>query len=71
MKYKYRGVTVFDYDPENKSMTAPDHENTGTGFNFCNFIPEDFKLMSDFFMQAHCHATGTRRTEDLHDTEVD
>lgn len=65
MKYVFRGVIVFIYNPENKTMESPKDN-----FNFCNFIPEDYILISDFFKTAYLHATGQISTEDLKDVEV-
>lgn len=69
MKYIFRGIEVFIYNPETKEMlVGTDHLDNN--FNFCNFIPEDFKLISEFFQKAHEHASGQLKAEDLKDIEV-
>lgn len=70
MKYIFRGVVVFEYDPINKTMNNPPTEHGSNSFNFCSYIPEDYILISDFFKAAHLHATGQIKTEDLEDIEV-
>lgn len=70
MKYIFRGVIVFKYNPDTKEMLNPETESGLNSFNFCGFIPEDFILISDFFKTAHLHATGQIKTEDLKDIEV-
>ena len=71
MKYIFRGITILDYDPATKNMTAPDlKDDIGTAFNFCNYIPEDYFLLSDFFNQVGEHASGLRDEARLKDVEV-
>jgi len=68
MKYIFRGVVVFDYDPKTKQMTAPDKD--GEGFNFCRWVPEDYLLMSKFFHLCHEHSIGTVHESFLKDVVV-
>jgi len=73
MKYTFRGNVVFEYDPETKQMSAGEVCSDGfetNVFNFCGFIPDDFKLFSEFFRRAHRHATGQLNAADLPDIEV-
>ena len=70
MKYEFRGVLVFEYDPKTKATKAPHDEWKYGNFNFCQFIPEDYEIMAEFFSMAHLHATGKIKTEDLKDFEV-
>ena len=72
MKYIFRGIEVFNYDPVTKEMTIPKNKDFTTinNFNYCNFIPEDFMLIASFFLMAHGHATGTVTTEELENIEV-
>lgn len=70
MKYIFRGIVVFYYDPQSKMMTSPDTEHGLNSFNFCKYIPEDFKLISEFFQTAYKHAVGEIKAEDLKDIEV-
>lgn len=70
MLYYFRGIKVFEYDPKTKEMkTFNDEIDTGN-FNFCKFIPEDYKLFADFFEAAHKHATGEITEDELKDIEV-
>ena len=72
MKYIFRGIVVFDYDPTTKETTVPNDQDAGinNNFNFCKFIPEDYDLMADFFQMAHAHAVGEVATDALKDIEV-
>ena len=70
MKYIFRGITVFEYNPDNKSMESPKTEYGLDSFNFCRFIPVDYMLISNFFQTAYLHAAGQIKTEDLKDIEV-
>ena len=56
MKYIFRGVVVFDYNPKTNLMKIPNTEGIGNNFNFCKFIPEDYKLMSEFFQRIYFHS---------------
>ena len=70
MKYSFRDVEVFEYIPERKEVILLKMKDERIGFNFCNFIPEDYKLMSRFFEMAYKHSIGEITTEDLKDIEV-
>lgn len=70
MKYTFRGVVVFEYNPVTKLMESPETEHGLNSFNFCKYVPEDYKLISDFFRNAHLHSTGQIKTEDLKDIDV-
>lgn len=70
MKYIFRGIVVFDYNPITKSMSSPETKHGLNSFNFCSFVAEDYILLSDFFKTAHLHATGQIKTEDLKDINV-
>jgi hypothetical protein len=69
MKYYFRGIVIFHYQPETKEMLTPTKDGLPS-FNFCQYIPDDYLLMSDFFKMAHLHAIGQVKTEDLKDVEV-
>ena len=70
MKYIFRGVTVFEYDPNTKQVHCYESEYNGNHFNFCKFIPEDFKLISEFFRNAYLHARDLLHESSLADIEV-
>ncbi len=77
MKYIFRGNVVFEYFPETRQMTCGEEVEAGFGmmakqnaFNYCSFIPEDYKLLSEFFDKAHQHATGVLHESFLKDVEV-
>ena len=70
MKYIFRGIVVFKYDPATKSMENPETKHGLNSFNFCIFIPEDYLLLSEFFQKAYAHAVGALKAEELTDTEV-
>jgi hypothetical protein len=70
MKYIFRGITVFQYDPITRQIESPKTEHGLNSFNFCQYVPEDYILISDFFRNAHLHATGQIKNEDLKDIEV-
>lgn len=74
MKYIFRGHTVFEYKPnyadgftdqvilhyiDNSSLDA---------FNYCRMIPEDYKLLSQFFDTVYRHIGG--EDIELKDIEV-
>lgn len=70
MKYVFRGIVVFEYDPETKSMFMPSDEVENGNFNFCKFIPDDYALFSNFFNTAYQHSIGMLDTRLLKDIEV-
>jgi hypothetical protein len=58
MSYVFRGHVVFEYIPGEgvrqhniKGMDIP-------AFDFCCFIAEDYKLLSDFFDTVYRHIQG-------------
>ena len=70
MKYIFRGNVVFDYNETTKEMVAIMHNHLDTtNFNYCNFIPEDYKLLARFFETAYKH-TQLGDVIDLTDIEV-
>lgn len=70
MKYIFRGVVVFEYDPATKQMSCGQSDYNGNHFNYCRFVPEDYELLSKFFTTAHQHATGVLHESFLKDVEV-
>ena len=71
MKYVFRGNVVVEYDPVTKQVTAPLQDGVIANFDYCNFIPEDYKLLAQFFERAYKHATGDGTLLDLIDIVVD
>ena len=59
MKYIFRGLVLFEYNPETKQIEAPMHDaiDTLANFNHCKFIPDDYVQLADFFNTAYAHAT--------------
>ncbi len=56
MKYYFRGMVILDYDEETKDLTVPVDKDTGIpNLNMCNFIPEDFQLLKNFFTAITIH----------------
>lgn len=70
MKYIFRGIVVFEYDP-NAKFDKVKHGETKTGipaFDFCSMIDEDYKLLGQFFDTVYRHTQGEDVT--LEDIEV-
>jgi len=70
MKYIFRGNVVVEYDPDTKQVTAPLQDGNIANFDYCRFIPEDYKLLAEFFERAYKHATGEGTILDLIDVDV-
>ena len=71
MKYIFRGHTVFEYIPDAKFDKVIQHniEDSDTpAFDFCSMIPEDYKLLSNFFDTVYNHIQD--KTVILTDIEV-
>lgn len=60
MKYIFRGHTVFEYIPDAKFDKVIQHKINKVipAFNFCKMIPEDYKLLSEFFSIVYRHIQG-------------
>lgn len=58
MKYIFRGIVIFEYDIKTKAINMPHDKCKSGNFNFCHFIPEDYKLIAKFFNLAYQHANG-------------
>ena len=65
MKYYFRGRMILEYDPK-----YPREMKTTEDFNMCLFLPEDYKLLQQFFRQAEQHANGEITEDQLNDIEV-
>ena len=60
MRYIFRDNVIFIYDPLTKQVSEEKRESPICSFNICKFIPEDYKLLSEFFEKAHKHSTGQK-----------
>jgi hypothetical protein len=69
MKYIYRGHVIFEYVPDGFEKVIQ-HQIYGVmpAFDFCRMIPEDYKLLSEFFDKVHKHIQG--ENVDLTDIRV-
>ena len=70
MKYIFRGNVVFEYDPSNKQdkVKQASVSKVIPAFDFCHFIDEDYKLLSEFFDTVYRHTQG--ENVELKDIEV-
>lgn len=76
MKYIFRGVTVFEYKPEEKYkkvilynlFESNGHDRGMNAFEYCGFINEDYKLLSQFFDTVYRHISD--EDVELKDIEV-
>lgn len=58
MSYVFRGNVVFEYIPnEGVKLRNPKGLDIPT-FDYCCFIDEDYKLMSEFFDKVYRHIQG-------------
>lgn len=58
MKYIFRGQIVFEYIVEEKKVILHKVVETISAYDYCNFISEDYKLLSEFFNTAYKHIQG-------------
>lgn len=60
MKYIFRGVEVFEYDPTAKhnKVKQGKHLDIIPAFNHCDMIDEDYKLLGEFFNIVYRHTQG-------------
>ena len=59
MKYIFRGHIIFEYLPEKGWVIQ--HKIDGltiAAFDYCRMIPEDYKLLSQFFDTVYRHIQG-------------
>lgn len=65
MKFIFRAVTIFEYN----GKEVIQHKIHGiAAFDFCKMIPQDYKLLSEFFITAYSHLQGEE--VELNDIEV-
>jgi hypothetical protein len=57
MKYIFRGIVVFEYDPHDKYEKVKQGKvhDTIPAFDFCRMIPDDYKLLAEFFDTVYRH----------------
>lgn len=65
MKYIFRGYVIFEYIPnyaylERGTVIQPKIDNIVISFNHCNFIADDYALLSNFFSSVHSHMKGEK-----------
>ena len=67
MKFIFRGHIVFEYVHDGLG-TVIQHKLYGAiaAFDYCRMIPEDYKLLGEFFNRAHRHMEG----EDVELTDI-
>ena len=60
MKYIFRGITIFEYMPERRFNKVKQYwaSDNIPAFNYCSMIPEDYKLLSQFFDVVYRHTQG-------------
>lgn len=59
MKYIFRGVIVFEYIPYGEDKVVQhDVHNIIPAFNYCRMMPEDYKLLGEFFNKVYRHING-------------
>jgi len=75
MKYIFRGNVIFEYIPGKypKVVQPMIHEQPMIhdkipAFNYCHMIPEDYKLLGEFFTTVYKHIQG--EDIELKDIEV-
>lgn len=70
MKYIFRGHVVFEYVPNDKFDLVKQGDVHGIpAFDFCRMIPEDYKLLAEFFDKVYRHIQG--EDVELKDIKVD
>jgi len=59
MSFVFRGHVVFEYIP-NEGIKLRNIKGYGEipAFDYCSFINEDYKLMSEFFDKVYRHTQG-------------
>jgi len=82
MKYIFRGEVLFDFDPEKpRELVVPGEHRRPVGegeevvwknvpnVHCCRLIPEDYKLLAEFFDRIHRYTKGEEGvdvTTDIH-----
>jgi hypothetical protein len=69
MKYIFRGIIVFEYNPDNKyDKVKQGNQGPIPAFDFCKMIPEDYRLLGEYFTTVYKHTQG--ENVELKDIEV-
>jgi hypothetical protein len=59
MKYIFRGNIIFEYIPgKYPTVVQPMINERIAAFNYCHMIPEDYKLLGEFFTTVYKHIEG-------------
>ena len=71
MKYIFRGEVLFEFDPEKpRELVVPtEHRKpvaqgeeviweTIPNVHYCRLVPEDYKLLAEFFTRIHRYTEG-------------
>jgi hypothetical protein len=59
MKYIFRDNIVFEYIPGvYPKIVQPMISDVIPAFNYCHMIPEDYKLLGEFFTTVYKHIQG-------------
>lgn len=72
MKYTFRGLDLFEYNPETKKLVVV-MDIWGlneANIEQCKLIPEDYILLAQFFTGIHLYETGMIDVMDLKDMVV-
>ena len=59
MKYIFRGNIIFEYIPDGvEKVIQHQIHDTIPAFDYCRMIPEDYKLLGEFFNIVYKHMQG-------------
>ena len=58
MKYIFRGHIIFEYKVETQDVIQHSFGGLSGSFVYCRFVPEDYKLLSQFFDTVYSHIEG-------------
>lgn len=59
MKYVFRGIVVFEYFPDRKkNQVVQGKVHDMPAFDFCHMIPEDYRILGEFFDKVYRHIEG-------------
>lgn len=58
MRFVFRGLVVFEYNPDTKRVILGRLDGEANFDTNCNLIPEDYKLISEFFNIVYRHING-------------
>lgn len=68
-KFSFRGLDVFVFNTENKTITSGLVGGI-PAFNLCGFIQEDYSLLSVYFANIHRFMEGEIAADELKNIEV-